>query len=113
MEYNAQFFLKLFKPIPSKNWNDHSQTYVDEEGKATHCVYGHLQTDEDNGADTPEGEALDCLLQKLPNLTTRSIMLPYRHTPARINNGDIEQFQQRTPKARIIAALKQCKEMGL
>lgn len=118
MKYNAQFFLDLFQAIPPEKWNDWIQhdVYTD-----THCVYGHLRVEaHSNGAYTEQGKVLTAIMGQLPNLkhvheheNWCESGSAYNFTPARINNGQVVNYKQPTPKARIIAALQDCIKIGL
>lgn len=103
--YTVDYFIKKFEAIPSKEIGT---------SQDTGCAYGQCRTmDKGDGAITVEGMALEKLMMTLPELKPSKAALypPYECTPARINNGEILQYQQRTPKERILAALRDIKAM--
>lgn len=110
--YDVDYFIKKFEAIPEDKIISRSQGEYNEYG----CAYGWCRTDSQSYGDgTEEGKALRCLMSSLPNLTPSTKNFygygPYESTPARINNGDVEQYQQPTPKQRILAALHDIKKL--
>jgi hypothetical protein len=112
--YDVDYFIRKFEAIPEENIIDGFQGYVVGVG----CAYGQCKSHDgvQDGNQTPEGIALTKLMQSLPNLTLvyygeEFAIDPYNGTPARINNGEVEQYQQPTPKQRILAALYDIKKM--
>jgi hypothetical protein len=101
MRFSIDYFLQKFEVIPSE--------YIGYNQK-TGCAYGQC-----NGSFTEEGRDLTLLMSSIPNLTpsVKAAWKPYESTPARINNGETEQYQQPTPKERIMAALNDIKEMQI
>lgn len=104
--YTVDYFLAKFRAIPSEKIGN-SQS----EG----CAYGQCRTSQrDDGAATREGMALTAVMQVLiPNLTAKTSFdhPPDQFTPARINNGETNEYQQATPKERLIAALEDIKKL--
>jgi len=108
--YDVDYFIKKFEAIPEQNILNGSQGKIIGVG----CAYGQCKSmdGKQDGACTPEGAALNLLMTSLPNLTSiGGYYYPYQSTPARINNGEVEQYQQPTPKQRILAALYDIKKM--
>ena len=64
------------------------------------CAIGHVK---DLGL---MGDLIETMKQ-IPNLKPSSLAIypPYEGTPARINNGETLNYQQGTPKQRVLAAL--------
>lgn len=104
MKYNVDYFIAKFEAIPEDQIGD---------SQSTGCAYGQCRTADYDGAMSPEGIALTKLMSSIPGLTPthNARYLPHEATAARINNGDIEQYQQPTPKQRILAALHDIKNM--
>jgi hypothetical protein len=101
MNYNIDYFIAKFKAIPEDQMGD---------SQDTGCAYGQCRKSHrvrDDGSATQEGIALTKLMASINGLTASSKACydPYLGTPARINNGEVEQYQQPTPKQRILAAL--------
>lgn len=121
--YDVNYFINKFEKIPSKKIIPGEQS----DGKGGHCVYGWCMkpedlgpyTDKGYGHKTKEGLALTELLSSIPNMTPSRDNLgysftrcsPYSSTPARINNGEVAEYQQATPKERILAALQDVKSL--
>lgn len=103
MNYNTRYFIEKFEAIPEERWLDGSQG---EDG-GPRCAYGHCADNGQNGSKTAEGIMLTQIISRLTGLKPLddSRAAPHVHTPARINNGDILQYQQPTPKQRTLAAL--------
>lgn len=96
------YFIAKFEAIPDEKWT--TGKYMDKDGRC--CALGHcgvLQVDDT--ADGPryllskEGDCLQFLIEKL-RLTT------VHH----VNDGVDPHYQQPTPKARILAALRDLSE---
>lgn len=99
MNYNVDYFLNKFREIPEENWC--VNTYQADED--TFCAFGHCGARvSDTGRDitTSESHALLDLIQR--NL---------RDFVAGINDGDSPDYQQATPKERILAALMDIKKL--
>lgn len=111
--YDVDYFLAKFQSIPE----DKVVAFTQDDRKGGHCAYGWCAKPDMNGwhysgNDTSEGKALQRLLGSIPNLKAHNTSIgPYYHTPARINNGEIKQYQQDTPKQRILAALHDVKRL--
>jgi hypothetical protein len=105
MKYNIDYFIEKFTGIPENQIGD---------SQSGGCAYGQCRTSfYSDGSQSPEGLALTALMETIPGLTAAktATYLPHEGTPARINNGDILQYQQSTPKQRILAALHDIKNM--
>lgn len=88
------YFIDKFSQIPEEKWT--TEKYIDEQGRC--CAYGHCGqrgTDEQADFDTEEAEELHDLFWKQFNVDV-----------ATINDGCHEGFPQKTPKERILAALR-------
>lgn len=98
--YTVEHFISKFAAIPS------DQIGTDQ---YSGCAYGQCRSSKhaQDGSETAEGRALTKLMRSLPNLTpvAGAAWEPYISTPARINNGDVAEYPQPTPKQRILAAL--------
>lgn len=102
--YTIDYFIAKFQAIPSNQIGD-SQ----DKG----CAYGQCRNGEHNGSRTAEGKALTRLMKMLLPLTPvlDAPFDPDQGTPARINNGETKEYQQPTPKERLLAALYDIKAM--
>lgn len=96
--YDVDYFLKKFEAIPEDDWC--RRVYTDADGK--HCALGfcgsHVGKISDYGMDihTEEGENLRRMLLPLGGVTV-------------INDYAEDDFQQETPKQRVLAALRHLK----
>ena len=82
---NKQYFIDKFTAIPDEQWT--TGFFTDKEGR--HCALGHC------GA--PSGYEWRALSELVGRATQSCI--------SNINDGKDPNFQQLTPKARILAAL--------
>lgn len=89
----AQEFIDFFEAIPEENWT----VGIGDVKAGKTCSYGHLK----NLAGRPEWHLL---ADNFDSLLTRSA--------PEINDGKDKQYQQSTPKQRILAALRDAKEAG-
>lgn len=98
MNKTASDFITKFSTIPEKNWT--TNKYTDGNGRC--CAYGHCGLTGTSG-EYMNTEASDlCTLFKTAGMSVASI-----------NDGEVKQFPQATPKQRILAALEYLKEQGL
>lgn len=97
MNYNADYFIAKFEAIPDEFW--YVGNYCSKEDSDRRCALGHCG--EIDGTPTLETRALDCIAEKFPI------------SVARVNDGKEDKYQQPTPKARILAFLRDAKEAGL
>lgn len=103
MNYDHDFFLRKFSAIPDEQWCTCARTnYLGQ-----HCAIGHTER---NHVETDETMALHAAL--LPLNYHKSGMHWRGWTAAYINNGDDARYQQSTPKARILAALRDAKAIA-
>jgi hypothetical protein len=87
--YDKQYFIDKFTAIPEDRWI--TKDYADDAGRCCafgHCGVRHMKPALGGGGE--EADALAALLQ---------------HRTASINDGDTDEYQQPTPKQRILAAL--------
>lgn len=106
MKYAIDYFIKKFKAIPSYRWcteHYHSTTTVlfNLITIATHCAQGFC-TKPTLFEFVPQTEELLVLRELFQSANDSQ---EGRLTIGRINNGEDERYQQRTPKARVLAAL--------
>lgn len=109
MKYDVDYFIEKFEAIPEKFWMEGAF----KQGKRK-CANGHCGVDLYH-LDCLEGNKLADLLEPLKrtylnkdlNLYTNKIYL----VTATINDGDTKEYQQATPKQRILAALYDIKKM--
>lgn len=80
----AEDFKRFFEGIPDEKWC--TQVYIDDNGRC--CAMGHL------GPNTLRAQVVRDLFENI--LVTNA---------ATVNDGDHPDFQQPTPKQRILAAL--------
>lgn len=111
--FSLDYFIEKFKSIPDNRWNVGHQ--IKDDG--THCALGHCG--ESYG---PEQMALSDILGnirvKIAKKVTNNVYnvgevidFSYLGKIAAINNGETEEYQQSTPKERILAALYDVKKM--
>ena len=92
MKYDVDYFIKKFKAIPASKWT--TGEYVKD---TKYCALGHCGANKITGYGHIE-EAV--MLSKL---------LGTADTVTAINDGEHAFYQQKTPRARILAALKTAK----
>ncbi len=85
----AKAFYKKFEAIDDSLWTTESFT-----NGAKYCALGHLGCRKRFGGITDEGHQLSTILGGHPSVV------------ANINDGHLPEYPQPTPKARILAALK-------
>lgn len=111
--FTLDYFIEKFKSIPDNRWNVGHQ--IKDDG--THCALGHCGI-----GYGPEQMALadilgDISVKIVRKVTNNSydigevINTSYLGKIAAINNGETEEYQQSTPKERILAALYDVKKM--
>lgn len=118
MKMDTQYFINKFEAIPEKKWIVCSFS----NGYGAHCANGHCgaTTFQRN---TEEVQALYDVMINLPitipddkkcNYGSLVNHERYAVASAAVNNGDAAEYQQATPKQRILAALRdiQAKEQG-
>ena len=85
MEYNVSYFIEKFSAIPSEMW-----LINDYERNGSKCAFGHCGMRDNNS------------LQSIPEATAFAKILPKAIV---INDRESSEYQQPTPKQRILAAL--------
>lgn len=105
--YDVDYFIKKFEAIPENFILDGTQGYKMGVG----CAYGQCRSAEglQDGSSTPEGKALTKILKALVPKEKKDVDFWPITIPARINNGEHPDYQQPTPKQRILAALRDIK----
>ena len=83
-------FRRVLGLIPEENWC--VDRFTDLNDNIKHCVLGHLGTS-------------NCFVLSQESVDLIDLFHEYYYHPARVNNGRESQFQQNTPKTRILAAL--------
>lgn len=131
--YTIQYFIDKFEAIPEEKWCTHTQ----QNDKGQRCAFGHcmpleeLQTGSNStryGTETEEGKALYKLRFPLVGTVVYFMGMLSREvitqgTIACVNNGEmhpkvgdeirvikISNFPQKTPKQRVLAALRWMQE---
>lgn len=115
-QYDVDYFIKFFQNIPANCWT--VRTFCGEDGRR--CAVGHFLRQE-----VPNGRVLhDFFEQGMPLLPdtkeklcalvrllypTDTITHEAQQTVYKINNGDHPDYKQRSPRARILAALHDAK----
>lgn len=89
--YNANYFIKRFEKIPESKWCIKEYTVNDQ-----HCALGHL----------------GCVLGKTDTPLAKKLNRILAQETPEINDGLHDDYQQPTPKERILAALNQAKKDG-
>lgn len=105
--YNVDYFIKKFEAIPEALWNNFSQ--YDSETN-TFCAFGHCRTrilhcGNTDGADSMEGRSL------IEMFNSAGFDVHSGNWITDVNNGRSFNYQQPTPKQRILAALYDIKKM--
>jgi hypothetical protein len=91
-KYDVDYFIKKFEAIPEVNWT----TGVFNDGCGRFCALGHCG--ETFGRTSQEAFALRDLLD-----------FELNESITRINDGNCPEYDQPTPRARILAALRDIK----
>jgi len=103
MNYDVDYFINKFEAIPEDLWC--IDVLFDGYGRA--CAYGHC--------DDAESEVFEQLDYEFGYLINKGTFLLNRRRQdtifADINNGCYSNYQQPTPKQRILAALYDIKKM--
>lgn len=94
-KFTRDYFIAKFEAIPDAQW--HVGHYRDPQNPARRCALGHCRNSKEGAAfsfeeSTDEEMALHGLLAG--------------SGPAVVNDGKVSRYQQPTPKARILAALR-------
>ena len=95
MKYNVDYFIKKFRAIPASKWT--TETYASGDKC---CALGHCGVRDDN---MKEGYGM--MAQSLRDLFRGHGLLLLS-----INDGEEHGYAQKTPRARILAALKDIKK---
>jgi hypothetical protein len=120
MIYDVDYFIRKFDSIPEHLWT--TGTVGNSDGPR--CANGHCMGD-DHDAFTEETAGLYKVFlplkvhflgtwqggRELVEYTTGPFKGRYSYKADRINNGLVEEYQQATPKERILAALRDIKKM--
>lgn len=112
MKYDVDYFLRKFKKIPEEKWC----TFSFVNGKSR-CVNGHCGITNMLANLTEESIALQKTFSVLSITSGMKIINDgllsddYSLKAAYINNGESDQYQQPTPKQRILAALQDIKKL--
>jgi hypothetical protein len=87
--YTVDYFIQKFEAIPEEMWT--TRGFVDGESK---CALGHCgQTCATEPFTAEAGSLTDLFMNQIGSV-------------ARVNDGHISRYYQPTPKARILAALR-------
>lgn len=111
--FTLDYFIEKFKSIPDNRWNVGHQIGSD----GTHCALGHCG--ESFGTEQVAlSDVLESIYVKVIKKVTNNnydVGDIFNNScfdkVAAINNGETEQYQQSTPKERILAALYDVKKM--
>lgn len=97
--YDVNYFIKKFSPIPEDEWT----VCIQQNELGQRCAFGHCMPKSEKvkgymyhgyGDTTKEGKVLGSMF----------FFYLKRHPPE-VNNGYVNDYQQPTPKQRILAAL--------
>lgn len=95
MKHTVDYFIKKFKAIPNNKWI--TNQFVSEDGC---CAFGHCGIRNDSSpSNNPEAQNLIRLFKRL------------RIDVANINDGYENKYQQKHPRTRILAALRDIKKL--
>lgn len=92
MKYTVDYFINKFEAIPETRWV--TMAYINEYGC---CAMGHCGAQND-----------DCLTEESRAL---KMLFAVPYAVQHINDGRFSQYQQPTPKQRILAALYDIKKL--
>lgn len=109
MTYDIDYFINKFEAIPEEKW---TKGMFENNGK--HCANGHCGVNGDNYNMPPaEALALAEILHPLRNKSWVSFgeYIPIFSVTVNINDGFAPEYQQPTPKQRILAALYDIRDM--
>lgn len=95
--YNIDYFISKFEAIPEENWCVRALS----DDKGAHCALGHTMS---SLWPSKETNALVGVFKPFWSINCR------KNVPE-INNGDCPDYQQPTPKQRILAALHDLKTL--
>ncbi len=103
--YDVDYFLQFLGGIPDDDWAVGDFSVRDDQNTAhvRYCAAGHCGARRGMPSFPKKADALYDLMGKLPGSETEWAL------PA-INDGKHPDFKQPTPKARILAALRQIKD---
>ncbi len=115
--FTVEFFIEKFSAIPSKNIRARTQ----DDGNGGRCIVGWCKSNEfgddpteyKNTQTSDECKALEELFHNagIKSVTNKGNRLGWNL--ADVNNGDHPDYQQSTPKKRIMAALNDVKNSVL
>lgn len=109
-QFTVEFFIDKFKSIPEELWC----VGIVKNGN-TFCAQGHCMTRWYRESGTDEREIKGTEIYALLDLFEKYFTVPtgYKRTAivGNINNGDHPDYQQPTPKQRILAALYDIKKL--
>ena len=104
--YDCDFFIAFFSAIPDEQWC----VYRCDDGAGRHCALGHCGVPECNPSDLLgrifANEKSEVMAQWG---MARALWEILRCDVGGISNGFDPRYQQPTPRARILAALADCK----
>lgn len=103
MEYTVDYFIKKFEAIPEDSF--YQGEYANPYDNTKKCALGHCGRG--NFHPTAESESLEMLIRAY------SYKTDIIATVSLINDGSIKEFQQPTPKQRILAALYDIRDKEL
>ena len=119
-KFTVEHFIAKFKAIPSGNVISGNQSNIDGTkrcavGWMEHNTMGNDHTCSKNTESSDECKALEELFFNAGIKSETSFRTEDRHgwNIADVNNGHHSMFKQKTPKARILAALQYVKESQL
>lgn len=113
--YNVDYFINKFEAIPEEKWCTGDFNLIDINGNITYCANGlcgvYFNKQEYIVYKTGEALALAEILSQLKITCDHTYKDPIYATTAIINDGHTAEYQQPTPKQRILAALYDIKRI--
>lgn len=109
MEYTVDYFINKFEKIPEDKWIT-GMIGLNSIENSPKCALGHCGIDESFLNETKDSKALKEIFS---NTSFTSSISPIRGGTDciwKINDGYIKEYQQETPKQRILAALYDIKK---
>ena len=95
VRYDADYFIRRFSAIPDEKWCTGAYRKGDAMCASGHCL---LWGDHGRRESTNEWRALCDMFG--------------RNAPSLVNDGHCPRYRQKTPRARILAALRDAKKAG-
>lgn len=121
MQYTVDYFIEKFEKIPEEKWTTRLYRFGDSRCAAGHCLTDKMidvLTEYFDEAGKNVFPKHKCIQYENELLEVRELGRVFHKNPSRgcdmvyeVNNGDNPNYQQPTPKQRILAALHDIKKL--